>query len=73
MKLQVNDEVEYLGYKAVVMRILDDCYSLKFPNYTTKRYKEDNQFVEYQIFNPITALIPKTNENLIKFVRHIIV
>lgn len=69
MKLQVNDEVEYLGMKANIVRMDDTFISLVFPNYTIKRYKEQDQWVQYQIFNPITAVIPKINENLVKFVK----
>lgn len=73
MKIQVNDEVEYLGMKATVARIHSDdanqYYSLVFPNYTIKRRRTDIGFEEYQIYNPITATISVNKTHLIYFIK----
>jgi hypothetical protein len=62
MNLEINDDIEYLGYKGYIIRITDTHYSLVFPSYS-KRYRLQ-EVTKY--FNPISALVPKSDK--VKFV-----
>jgi hypothetical protein len=62
--LQINDDVEYLGYKGYIERITDKFYTITFPSYSKKYFQGE---VVSKYFNPVTALVPKSNK--IRFVR----